>query len=315
MKKFLTYLITILLFIIVGFHIYAGAIDVGMKLRETSEYLEIFFYASVIIVVYFLILQPLLKVLFSPSYSIAKYCDEKNTSNLKSRAKRLLKYGNLDEENKEMLENAMDDNEKLAKRMYIIYNNIIKKNIDDIVVNCSRDTLVITGFSQSHFVDMLTVLVNNFRMVKKIVTMCGFRPTFIRTLKLYIVVFNSSLIADGAQKMEVTSLISTSLQGSLKLVADSAVNGAINAFFMLRVGMLTKNYLYAKDTKKMKVSIRDNSFVDAIKLFPSVVSSLITTPIKGVTNLFKGKEKTNEEVEVSEELQKVEWKRKPFFFK
>lgn len=316
MKKFIVYLVTLLLFAIVGLHIYSSTVEIGLNLRATSVYLEIFFYAAVIIVVYFLIISPLFKVLFSPSYSIAKYCDTESGVNLKSRAKRLLKYGNLDEENKQELEAALHDNEKLGKRMYIIYNNIIKKNIDDIVVSCSRDTLVITAFSQSHFVDMLTVLVNNFRMIKKIVAMCGFRPTFIRTLKLYINVFNSSLIADGAQQLEVSSLISTSLQGSLKVLTDSTINGAINAFFMLRVGMLTKNYLYAKDAKKMSFSIRNNSYVEAFKLFPSIISSLITSPIKGMANLLKPKEKVeDEQVELSEEVKEVKWKRKPFFFK
>ena len=97
--------------------------------------------------------------------------------------------------------------------MYILYNNQIKKNIDELVVNSAKDTLILTAMSQNGFVDFIVVLTNNFRMIKKIIVMCGFRPTFMRTLKLYINVFFSSLVADGAQKLEMSSLISSSLTG------------------------------------------------------------------------------------------------------
>lgn len=316
MKKIITVLITICFGFLILLLIYANTIRIGITLRDTSIYLEYGFYAVVIIITYYFIISPLFKVLFSPYYSVARYCDENNHYHLKTRAKRLLKYGNLNDETMEQLKEAMGDKEKLSKRLYIIYTNDIKKNIDDIVIQSSRDTLVVTAFSQSHFVDMMMVLVNNFRMIKKIVLMCGFRPTFIRTLKLYINVFASSLIADGAQQLEVSSLISTSIQGSLKLLTDSSVNGAINAFFMIRMGMLTKNYLYANDPKKMKTTIRNNSFVEAFKMFPLVISSLISSPIKGVTNLFKKKEDNNgEELPISDDIKNTKWKRKFFFFK
>ena len=66
-----------------------------------------------------------------------------------------------------------------------------RKNIDELVVNSAKDTLILTAMSQNGFVDFIVVLTNNFRMIKKIIVMCGFRPTFMRTLKLYINVFFS----------------------------------------------------------------------------------------------------------------------------
>ena len=319
MKKFMVVFLTLALLALVCFRMYAHAVQVGILLRQTSPYLEYTFYILLAIVVYYFIIAPVIKVLLAPYYSVAKYCDEEVDGDLKKRAKRLIKYGNLTDEDIENIKDSMDDKEKLSKRLYIIYTSTIKKNIDEIVVNTSRDTFVVTAVSQKSFTDMLMVLVNNFRMIKKIILMCGFRPTFIRTMKLYAHVFKASLIADGAQQIEVSTLISTSIQGALKVLTDSAVNGAINAFFMLRIGMLTKNFLYAKDPVKMSHSIRNNSFVEAFRLFPSIITSLITSPIKGVANLFKSKDKPKgedgEELELSEEVSEIKWKHKPIFFK
>ena len=321
MKKFFIVFLTLSLLALVCFKMYAHAVEIGILLRQTSPYLEYTFYILLAIVVYYFIISPIIKVLLAPYYSVAKYCDEEVDGDLKRRARRLMKYGNLTEEDIKNIKESMNDKEKLSKRLYIIYSSTVKKNIDEIVINTSRDTFIVTAVSQKSFVDMLMVLVNNFRMIKKIIMMCGFRPTFIRTVKLYAHVFKASLIADGAQQIEVSTLISTSIQGALKVLTDSAVNGAINAFFMLRIGMLTKNFLYAQDPIKMSSSIRNNSFVEAFRLFPSIITSLITSPIKGVANLFKSKDKsksvegTGEELELSEEVSDIKWKHKPIFFK
>ena len=260
---------------------------------------------------YYFILNPILTILFKKNYSIAKYCDEntRNNRGIRKRAKRLLKYGNLKEEDKAaLLESLSMSNQELSQRMYILYNNQIRKNIDELVVNSAKDTLILTAMSQNGFIDFIVVLSNNFRMIKKIIIMCGFRPTFTRTMKLYMNVFFSSLVADGAQKLEMSSLISSSLTGLSKIVVDSLGNGAVNALFMLRIGMLTKNYLYIDDVKKKKFSLRNNSILEACKLFPSVIMSVVTSPIKSIAKIFKRNEEKDEEEIETEEAPKVKWK-------
>jgi len=311
MKKFITYLITLSLLLLVSFVLFSNVLDIGNSLSRTHISLEIIFYVVSGFLFFYLILSPLLTVLFAKNYSIAKYCDEDiNYSHvLIKRAKRLIEKGNLDEESKATLQECLKDTSKegknkLAQRMYIIYNNQIKQNIDQLVIDSAKDTLVLTAMSQNGFVDFVVVLTNNFRMIKKIIQMCGFRPTFMRTMKLYANVFFSSLVADGAQKIEMSSLISSSLTGFSKVITNSLANGALNALFMLRVGMLAKNYLYCDDIKKKKFSLRNNSIFEACKLFPSVVMSMITSPIKSVSKLFSKKE---EEQEIEEEVPEVKW--------
>ncbi len=315
MRKFITYFMVISLFVLTSFVMLSHVIEVGENIGKTYFALEIAFYILVGILFYYFLLSPLFIVLFSKNYSISKYCDENenNDYGINKRAKRLIKYGDLEKEDIGILEECLADKSKegktkLSQRMYIIYNNQIKKNIDSLVVDCARDTLVLTAMSQNGFIDFIVVLTNNFRMIKKIVLMCGFRPTFIRTMKLYANVFFSSLVADGAQKIEMSSLISSSLTGVSKLVTDSISNGAVNALFMLRIGMLTKNYLYFEDVKKKKFSLRNNSIFEACKLFPSVIMSVVTSPIKSVSKMFSKKEDEDvNENEKAEETPKVKW--------
>lgn len=315
MKKFFTYLIFIVLLIVIGLKLYSNVVAVGTTLRDNSIYLEIGYYVLCAFLFYVLILRPVIIIMFAPYYSVAKYCDEndKNNQGIRGKANRLLKKGNLKEEDAKSLKEALsrhgsESDKVLAQRMYIIYNNQIKKNIDDFVVESARDTLILTAVSQSRFVDMLVVLVNNFRMIKRIIVMCGFRPTFLRTLKLFSNVFFSSLVADGIQQIEISTLLSSSITGVAKYVTDSASNGILNAIFMLRMGMLTKLYLYADDPKKMKITLKNSAMAEALRLFPAVITSVITSPIKKVFSLFKPAPKEDQEPE--EELPVVKWGRR-----
>lgn len=314
MKKGLTVVVWLGLLILVGFYIVSNLLSMGQNLDQIHPYLKYFVYGLSAVLFYLLLARPLFIVLFAPYYSVSRYCDENqhNDQGLRKRAKRLLKHGSLEEHDKEVLKEAIKGNKnKLKQRMYIIYNNQIVKNINQIVVNSAKDTLVVTGVSQNSFVDGLTVLTTNFRMIKNIVLLCGFRPTFLRTIKLYINVFIATLIADGAQKVEISSFLSTTLRGGAKLLTDSAFNGAVNAFFVLRIGMLTKRYLYAENPKKDNTDLRNNSIVEAMKLFPNVLTSIITSPIKSVSKLFKKKDHEEvEEDELDADIKKVKWHRK-----
>lgn len=314
MKKFIVYLVALAATILLLFYSFSRATEIGLTLRETHVAMEIAYYVVLITVLYFLLIRPLFIILFAPYYSVSSFVDDevKNTKGLRKRAKSLIKNNVLDKTTEEVLMNALNNKDKkvLNQRMAIIYNNQLKKKIDEIVVGSARDTMFLTAVSQSSFFDSLIVLINNFRMVKKIVVLCGFRPSFFRLAKLYINIVSSTLIADGLQKLDISSLISTSIQGTGKVLTNSAVNGVINAFFMLRIGVLTRNYLYAEDPKKDRISLKNSAFVEASKLIPSFISELIFGTVSNVVStigkVFK-KEKKEKEPE-EEELKKVKFK-------
>ena len=88
MKKFIIYLVTIALTVLFILHSFYRASEVGLVLRETHVWLEIFYYILLIVVIYFLILRPLITILFAPFYSISRFIDdvENNNHGIRKRA-------------------------------------------------------------------------------------------------------------------------------------------------------------------------------------------------------------------------------------
>lgn len=314
MKKFIIYLVTIGVTILLLLFAYSRAVEIGEILGREHEALEVAYYVILITVLYFLVVRPIFTILFAPYYSISNLVDDnvKNNKGIRKRALSLIKNASLDKTTEEVLMNALNNKDKnvLSQRMAIIYNNQLKQKIDEIIVSSARDTMILTAVSQSSFIDSLVVLANNFRMVKKIVKLCGFRPSFFRLCKLYINIVASTFIADGLQKIDISALISSSIQGTGKVLTNSAVNGVTNAFFMLRTGVLTRNYLYASDPKKDKISLKNSAFIEASKLIPSFISELIFGTVSGVVstigNIFKKDKK--EEDKDDEEIKKIKYK-------
>lgn len=313
MKKFIVYLLTIAITILLCLYAFSRAIEIGQILSNKNEWLAVTFYVTLIIVVYFLILRPVITVLFAPYYSIGKFVDDnpKNNSGIRKKAIALIKNNVLDKTTEEVLMNALNHKDKkvLSQRMNIIYNNQIKQKIDEIVISSAKETMFLTAVSQSSFFDSLAVLVNNFKMVKKIVVLCGYRPSFFRLAKLYINIVASSLIADGLQKIDISALISTSIQGTGKILTNSTLNGVTNAFFMLRTGMLARNYLYAIDPKKDKINLKNSAFVEASKLIPSFISELIFGTVSNVVSSIGKvftKDKKDKDIE-EEEIKKIKY--------
>ena len=285
MKRFIIYLCTIAFTAVIVLYSLSKAIEVGNNLNNIFEWLDIVFYVLLGLVIYFLLLRRIFIILFSPYYSINNI---KNNSHAKNKklAINLIKRNILDEKTNIELNILLNskNHEELNYKINEIYNIKIKKIINDQVVKSSKETMFLTAVSQSGTFDSLIVLINNFRLVKKIIVICGFRPNFFRLIKLYLNILISTFIAEGLEKVDISSIISSSIQGSGKILTNSAFNGVSNAFLMLRVGMLTKLYLYADDPKKEKITLKNNAIVEATKLLPSFISELLFGTVNTVVN-------------------------------
>lgn len=301
MKKFTVYLCTIALTVIIILSSLSKAVEVGNNLNNIFEWLDIVFYVLLGLILYFLLIKPVFIVLFAPYYSIRNIQNNSYSKN-KRLASNLIKRNVLNEKtNNELIEliNNKKENE-LNERINKIYEVDIKKIINDLVIKSSKETMFLTAVSQNGTFDSLIVLINNFRLVKKIIVICGFRPNFFRLIKLYLNILISTFIAEGLEKVDISSLISSSIQGTSKVLTNSVFNGVSNAFLMLRVGMLTKLYLYADDPKKEKITLKNNALIEATKLLPSFISELVfgtvTTVVNSIGKVFT-KEKKEKVVE------------------
>lgn len=292
------------LFIMLGFTAFllwaiSISFKIGNNLKDISIYLQYFYYLVALIVIYFLLIRPFFIVMFSPAFSLEritkdlegkqkKFVVEKNYKNLRKLAHRLIKKKLVNEENVDLLKIELKKSEGSLIEKYTNIKLLIdkciekdlKKDLKNIVIMASRDTLYLTSISQNSFIDILIVVINNFRLLKKIVIRCGFRPSFVRLFKFYINVSFSALIADGAQKMDVNSIFGSALKGIAKPVVGSLLDGTVNAFFMLRTGFLARNYILEEcDDEDSKSNARRSAFIDASAALPELSLHTIIAPV------------------------------------
>lgn len=275
------------------------AFVIGADLKEISIYLQYGYYVSVLVATYFLLVRPFLIVMFAPTFTLEDISKKlegkqkrsviaKNYLNLRKYAKRLINKKLISDNNIILLKEELIKKEgtlvekylSLKKLLNDTTNKNIKKDIRKIIIETAKDTLYLSAISQNSFLDILIVIINNFRLLKKIVRRCGFRPSFFRLLKFYMNVSFSSLIADGSQKMDINSLFGSSLKGISKPIVGSLLDGVINSFFMLRSGFLAQHYIFEeyKDEKE-KLNVMNSAFMEAAAALPELTVASIVKPI------------------------------------
>lgn len=274
-------------------------LKVGARLDNQIPYAEYVYYVCSGALVLFLVVKPTLEVLFAPSYSLEiispklegvqkKEKVKRNYKQLRKMAKRLIRKNLVDENCITILENQLKSDEKDLVKRYVdmkdamekVVDKSIKKDIKKIVVDNAKNTLYLTSLSQSGIADMLIVLVTNFRMLKQIVVRCGYRPSFVRLLKFYINVSFHALVAEGIQRMDLSTLLADSVKGLAKPVVGSLLEGSVNAFFMLRSGFLAKNYILEEYSDVGgKDRITTSAFMEAATVLPDLTIETVVKPI------------------------------------
>jgi len=278
-------------------------IETGERLRNISEYLEYTFYGLTIVLFYFLILNPLRIILFSPSFSIVTVLDEDNPKNFrvyKKIVKTLSKNKSISEEDALKL-NTCESASELREELAGVFNGNIKKDINKIIRKTAGTVLISTAICQNGKLDMYTVITMNVKMIKEIVMKCGFRPSYPKIGKLAIRVFSTALIADTLEGLDFNDIFPQSTTNLLsdipliKPVATSLMGGISNALLTLRVGYVTRNYLFSEG-KLNKNEIRIASIKESLKTIPGIIKdTLAYFPNKIVSSIFKKKPVTDEE--------------------
>lgn len=293
----------ILLFLLI---LISSILNVGDRLRQISEYLEYAFYGLAIILVYVLILRPVHIILFSPSFSVETTLDDDSKKNYlvyKRVARRLIHQGNLPDEEVTKLEEAIKDPEALKPALYHTYNKVVKKQMNQIIKKNAKTVMLSTAISQNGRLDFFTIIVVNLKMIKELVVMCGFRPTFKNLAKLTVNVFTTALIAEGLENMDLNDLLPNSTMNMLgeiplvKPVVSSVVQGMSNALLTLRIGIVTRKYLFSDAKEITKEQIRKNALLEAAKMLPSVIGDALMIFPKKIAMLFKKPDTKPEESE------------------
>lgn len=292
-QKRFWYLIGIGVILLFFFIFISNVISVGERLNGIHEYLEYGFYGLAVILMYILILNPLRVILFAPTFSIDALLDDSKKYRLyKDAAKTLLTNENLTDDDKELIRNSMKDKEELKQALTKIFNTTIKDQMNKLIIKNSETVLVSTALSQNGNLDMMSVIAINLKMIKEIVQLSGFRPTYPNLAKLSLNVLVTSIIAEGIEDLEVSELLPSKISETmtdlpfLKTISSSILGGIANGMLTCRIGVVTRTYLFRDNKLLDKKQIRRLAYKESIKMMPIIVAGGLAVFPKGVASIF-----------------------------
>ena len=198
--------------------------------------------------------------------------------------------------------------ERLAKHPVSIENNLdpqnpeqlkiidekLKKKADQIIFESASAVFISTAISQNGKLDAFTVLAAQVRLVWIVAHVYWQRPSLRNLQQLYMNVAINAMAATGIEQIDLSQQIQPILNAMLKspgkhipvignaanIITDSILEGTINAFLTLRVGVLTKNYCFPE--VKTINEIKSNSFVEASVLLRTLVMKSSAKVIEGI---------------------------------
>lgn len=292
--------------IIILLMVLSSVLAVGERLRNISKYLEYGFYALAALLVYILIINPIRIIIFAPTFSVATILDKDNKQKKKTYkkvTKNIIKRGTLEDKDKELLVNGLKNPEEIQNALNQYFNKSLKSDINKIILSNAKAVMVSTAISQNGRLDFISVIVVNLKMIKEIVLKCGFRPSYPKLGKLAANVFSTAMIAEGLEGLDFSDLFPASTTNFLseipliKPIASSIVQGISNALLTIRIGIVTRKYLFSEYKNISKSEIRTSSIKESIKILPVLLKDVMTFFPNKIANLFRKKNVTPEEQE------------------
>ena len=285
----------------------SSVINVGEKFRglgSYGKYIEWGFYILVVILLWILIFNPIRIIVTSPDLSVITTfdSDDKKYNHLyKKVAKNIVKNNKLSDENKLLLTEYKNVNE-LKLNLQVVFDKEVKKQLNKIIISRAKTVMISTAISQNAHIDMFTVYAVNLNLIKTLVEKCGFRPSYKNLSKLSVKVLGTALIADGLQTLSLDDVLPNSAMGVLnnipliKPVLSSIMQGVANALLTIRVGVVTRKYLFKDGSVITREDIRSQAWKESLKLIPELVADTFTFVPKRVVNFFSKDKKQNDDV-------------------
>ena len=288
----------------------SSVINIGERLRKIHVSVEIAFYVLVFLIVFLVIINPIRIILTSPSFEICTTLDpdsHKVRSVYRAVARNMAKNQNVDEEHRLLLTKYKNYDE-LQMNMTVVFHDCIKKNLNNIIIKKAKTVLISTAICQNARMDMITVFSVNLNMIKDLVTECGFRPNMTNLSKLTINVFSTALIAEGLESISIDDILPNSVNNALgqipfiKPVMASVTQGIANALLTIRIGCVTRKYLFRDGNIITKEDIRKSAFKDSLILLPMVLYGTLTFIHKKIVHMFGSENKENKKSAPDETL-------------
>ena len=277
----------------------SSILNIGDRLATIHVYVSYVFYVLCVLLVWFLIINPVRIILFSPALSITTTLERETTKAhkvYKSITKNILNNptSNITDEERNALLNYSNYKE-LKEALNLVLSGSVKKQVNRIIIRNAKTVLLSTAISQNSKLDMYSVVACNLKMIKEIVLACGFRPNMKNLSKLTINVASTALIAEGLDSLKMEDILPTQTMNALsnvpllKPILSSVVQGVANALLTIRIGLVTRGYLFTDSKKASKAVIRAEAFKDALILLPIVIGEVLAFFPSKVVKLFTSK--------------------------
>lgn len=175
-----------------------------------------------------------------------------------------------------------------------IIDDKLKEKADKIIFESASAVFISTAISQNGKLDAFTVLAAQIRLVWKVSHIYWQRPSIRNIQQLYTNVAINAMAATGIEQIDLSQQIQPIVNAMIKspgkhipvignaahIITESILEGTINAFLTLRVGVLTKNYCFPE--VRTINEIKTNSFVEASGLLKKLVVKSSTKVVESI---------------------------------
>jgi len=179
------------------------------------------------------------------------------------------------------------------EHLHQIHQKLTEK-ADKIIFDTASAVFVSTAISQNGKLDAFTVLAAQVRLIWMVAHVYWQRPSIRNLRQLYSNVAINAMAASTLEQIDISQQIQPIISAILKspgkhipvvgnaahIITDSIMEGTVNAFLSLRVGVLTKNFCFpeAKSITEMK----SNSFLEASLLLKTLVVKSSKKVVEGI---------------------------------
>ena len=300
-----TIVLFISLVILVAMGLISNALEIGERLGNVHIVLEILFYVLIAVVVFGGIVYPLVGVFFAPIFSLEKLHNADGTARRKWCKKlvdNLLENVELTPEEQEEVRGYLTFQDETDDKLIEFFDRKITPELNKEIFDTARKIFIITAVSQNSAYDMLGMASANFSLIKRIVEICGFRPSNAQVFRIYIRVLSMTLLAGSLEDMDIEELIPMVTEGALGkalgIVAASAAQGTVNALTTLRMAAITKNYLLNADVSMTRKELRKKSYAEAMSILKNIIKQGMDEKVKEPVKNFFSRKKNIEVVDI-----------------
>lgn len=288
-----TVVLVVSLAILILLSIVSNAIEIGERLRNISVYLEIAFYAIILVVVLVGVVYPVVGVFMAPVFSLDKLKEGSDSDRQrwkKKLVKNLLENVELSDSEKEQVDSFIAPGKENDDRLIEFYDRKFKPIIDREIFDTSKKVFVITSVSQNSMIDILGMAMSNFRLVKRIIELCGFRPNNFQVMRIYLRVLSMTALAGALEEVNLEQLVEMAVEGApgkiFGLVVASTTQGVVNAFTTIRIGIITRHYLLDADVSKTRKEIQKKAYKESYDMLRDCIANgfreKVTDPAKKI---------------------------------